>query len=358
MQTYILKRLLLLPPMLLGVTFISFCVMQMAPGMSGGAGGGTGDLSAKRMTRDQQEVLNRTFHLDKPVYLRYLYWLGAIQPTPTKEEIADSERTGVPIPKRGIIFLDFGQSMETKAISVWTRLKDAIPITVLMNVITISIMYFFAIPLGVFSATHQNSFADRTSTVVLFGLYSLPSFWVAVLLIKLMVTVPEAYRLPFQGYQPQNSSELTTLEWLWGCAKHLTLPIICMVYGSFAGLSRYMRTSMIDVVRSDFVRTARAKGLKEFVVIYKHALRNSLIPIITLMGGLLPSLIGGSVILETIFGIPGMGYVGYKALLARDYTLLMATLTIVAALVMIGFLISDLLYTLADPRISFNKGGR
>jgi peptide/nickel transport system permease protein len=357
MQTYILKRLLLLPPMMFGITFISFCVMQMAPGMSGG-GGGSGDLSANRMTRDQQEVLNRTFHLDKPVYMRYLYWLGVIQPKPTPEELADSERTGKPIPWRGIIVLDFGQSMETKTISVWDRLKDAIPITIILNVVTILIMYFFAIPLGVFSATHQNSIADRTSTIALFGLYSLPSFWVAVLLIKLMVEIPREYSLPFQGYQPPNSNDLTTLEWLWGCVKHLTLPIICMVYGSFAGLSRYMRTSMIDVIRSDFVRTARAKGLREFFVIYKHALRNSLIPIITLMGGLLPSLIGGSVILETIFGIPGMGYVGYKALLARDYTLLMANLTIVSFLVMIGFLISDLLYTLADPRISFSKGGR
>lgn len=357
MQTYIIKRLLLLPPMLLGITFISFCVMQLAPGQVGG-GGGSGDMNASKMTRDQYEVMNRTFHLDKPIYKRYLYWLGVIQPVPSKEELAEAERTGKPIEKRGVIWLDFGQSMETKSIKVWTRLADAIPITVLMNVIAIIITYFLAIPLGVYSATNQNSGSDRVITILLFGLYSLPTFWVAVLLIKLMVALPEDMRLPFQGYQPPGSDQLTTLEWLWGSIKHLTLPLLVMTYGSFAGLSRFMRSSMIDVIRSDFVRTARAKGLKEFFVIYKHALRNSLIPMITLLGGLLPGLISGSVILESIFGIPGMGYVAYKALLARDYTLLMANLTVVAFLVMIGFLLTDLLYTIADPRISFDKGGR
>lgn len=357
MQTYILKRLLLLVPMMFGITFISFCVMQLAPGQSGGGGGG-GDLSASRMTRDQWEVMNRTFHLDKPIYKRYLYWLGVMQPEPSKEEVEESVRTGKPIEKRGVIFGDFGQSMETKSIKVWTRLKDAIPITILLNVITILITYFLAIPLGVYSATHQNSLSDRSSTIVTFGLYSLPSFWVAVLLIKLMVAVPAEWRLPFQGYQPPGSDQLTTLEWMLGTAKHLALPILVMTYGGFAGLSRFMRSSMIDVIRSDYVRTARAKGLSEFIVVYKHALRNSLIPMITLLGGLLPGLISGSVILETIFGIPGMGYVAFKALMARDYTLLMADLTIVAFLVMIGFLLTDLLYRVADPRISFEKGGR
>jgi peptide/nickel transport system permease protein len=358
MHTYVLKRLLMLPPMMLGITFISFCVMQLAPGQSGATG--SGEKSASKLTRDQQDVMNRTFHLDQPIHMRYLYWLGAVQPKPGAEELKASAESGAPIPLRGVIFGDFGQSMETKSISVWTRLRDAIPITVVMNLISIVIMYFLAIPLGIFSATHQDSRADRSTTVVLFALYSLPSFWVAVLLIKLMVSPwwLDALRLPFQGYQPTRSDQLTTLEWIWGCMVHLTLPMIVMTYASFAGLSRYMRSSMIDVIRADFVRTARAKGLREFLVVYKHALRNSLIPMITLLGGLLPGMISGSVILETIFGIPGMGYVAYHALLARDYTVLMADLTIVGFLVLIGFLISDLLYTIADPRISFEKGAR
>jgi len=131
-----------------------------------------------------------------------------------------------------------------------------------------------------------------------------------------------------------------------------------MSYSGLAGLSRYMRSSMIDVIRADFIRTARAKGLREFYVVYKHALRNSLIPIITLLGGELPGMIGGSVIIESIFGVPGMGYVGYKALIARDYTVLMADLSLVAVLVMIGFLVSDFLYVAADPRISFESKGQ
>jgi peptide/nickel transport system permease protein len=355
MQTYILKRLLLSIPMLFGITFISFFVMQLAPGGAGGGSGG-GEMAAGKLTKDQRDVMNRAFHLDKPIYMRYLYWLGAAQPVPTPEQLAD-EQLGKPIPKRGIIFGDFGYSMETHSVLVWQRLREAIPITILLNIISFFVIYLLAIPIGIYSATHQYSAGDRISSVTMFMLYSMPSFWVAVLLIKITVMLPPEWRLPFQGIQPDNSEQLTTIEWFYGSAKHLILPIIVMSYGGLAGISRYMRASMIDIIRADFIRTARAKGLVEFFVVYKHALRNSLIPIITLLGGLLPSLIGGSVIVEAIFGVPGMGYVAYKALIARDYTLLMADITIVAVLVMIGFLVSDMLYLFADPRISFEQKG-
>lgn len=355
MQTYIIKRLLLVIPMILGITFISFMVMQLAPGTSGGGGGG-GEMSAGRLTKQQRDVMNRTFHLDKPIVMRYFYWLGVVQPELTQEQRATWEREGKIPKRRGIIFGDFGSSMETPSVSVWERLREAIPITILLNVISFVIIYALAIPIGIYSATHQYSFLDRISTIGMFMLYSLPSFWVAVLLIKLMVTLPPEWRLPFQGLHPTGSDRLTTIVWLWESGKHLVLPIIVMCYAGLAGISRYMRSSMIDVIRADFIRMARAKGLRESLVIYKHALRNSLIPILTLLGGLLPSLIGGSVIIESIFGINGMGFVAYKALLARDYTVLMANLSIVAVLVMIGFLISDLLYMFADPRIKFEKG--
>lgn len=355
MRTYIIKRLLLAIPMLFGITFISFFVMQLAPGSSAGAGGGQ-EMSKNKITKQQLEVMNRAFHLDQPVYMRYLYWLGVVQPAPTPEELEDA-KNGKPIPKHGVIYLDFGYSMETHSITVWQRLREAIPITILLNVISFVVIYLFAIPIGIYSATHQYSWPDRVSTVGMFMLYSMPSFWVAVLLIKLMVMLPADWRLPFQGIQPSGADEMTTLEWLYGSAKHLVLPVIATSYGGLAGISRYMRASMIDIIRADFIRTARAKGLVEFIVVYKHALRNSLIPIITLLGGLLPSLIGGSVIVEAIFGVPGMGLVAYRALIARDYTLLMADITIVAVLVMIGFLISDLLYLFADPRISFEQKG-
>jgi peptide/nickel transport system permease protein len=354
MRTYILKRLLLSIPMLIGITFISFMVMQLAPGAS--AGGGGGEMAAGRVTRDQWKVMNRTFHLDKPVWQRYFYWLGILQPDLTAEQRKEWEQEGTVPDKRGVIFGDFGNSMEIKSVRVIDRLKEAIPVTLLLNALSFLVIYALAIPIGIYSATHQNSLADRTLTVGMFMLYSLPSFWVAVVLIKIMVMLPENWQLPFQNLHPDGSDEMTSIQWLWGTAKHLVLPVAVMSYAGLAGLSRYMRSSMIDVIRADFVRVARAKGLREFIVVYKHALRNSLIPIITLLGGELPGLIGGSVIIESIFGIPGMGFLAFNALKARDYTILMADLTLVAVLVMIGFLISDLLYVVADPRIKFDEG--
>ncbi len=232
--------------------------------------------------------------------------------------------------------------------------KEAIPVTLLFNFLTLILIYMFSIPLGIFSATHQDSKRDKVSTVALFMLYSMPNFWVGILLLRFDVTcLPAEWRLPIQGIHPQNSEHLTLLEWLTSSSHYFILPLIVMSYAQFAGMSRYMRSGMIDTIRADYIRTARAKGLHEFFVVYKHALRNSLIPIITLLGSELPALFSGSVIIEELFGIPGMGKVAYEALLNRDYTVLMADLTIVAVIVMFGFLVSDLLYKVADPRINF-----
>ena len=364
MYVYILKRLLLLIPMTFGITLISFVVMQLAPGTSGGGGGGDGSMAAGRLTAQQQKVMNRTFHLDKPIHHRYLYWLGVWQATPDQDELKQWEKEDEAAlargespssHKKGLLYGDFGYSMQHHSVPVWQRLKEAIPITILYNIISFLVIYTLAIPIGIYSATHPNSTSDRILTVNMFMLYSLPSFWVAILLIKLMVMLPPEWRLPFHGIGPNDGDRMSTLTWLYETSKYLILPIIVMSYGGMAGISRYMRSSMIDIIRADFIRTARAKGVREFRVVYVHALRNSLIPIITLLGGLLPGMIGGSVIIEAIFGIPGMGRVAYQALIARDYTLLMADITIVAVLVMVGFLISDLLYKVADPRIRLEE---
>lgn len=385
MQTYILKRLLLTIPMLFGISFISFLVMQLAPGEAGGGAGGDGAQS-KKITAKQREVMNRTFHLDRHVYERYFYWLGVLQDDPTAGDLVRAERRAVnlklfnsteadreptpeelarvkvtpaeinaQIPKTGILYGDFGNSMQIHSKKVWDLLADAIPVTLLFNVLSLFLIYLFAIPLGIYSATHQGTKIDKISTVSLFMLYSMPNFWLGLLLIKFVVWLPPGMRLPIQGIHPPNSGQLTLLEWIVACSRYFVLPLIVMTYASFAGMSRYMRSGMIDTIRSDYVRTARAKGLREFLVVYKHALRNSLIPIITLLGSELPALFSGSVIVETLFGIPGMGKLAFEALLARDYTVLMADLTIVAVMVMVGFLVSDLLYKIADPRISFEN---
>lgn len=409
MTTYILQRLLLMPLMLLGITLIAFCIIVLSPGTSASNTGA--DMEAGRLSQEQVQVMQQTFHIGEPVYLRYLYWVGLLQPQPyasewrdwskaKARELADSAaeparraelneyihalnaqqrsakdfhdqgaalpekwaamdreiRGQVHVPWRGVLFFDFGQSVATPSISVSQRLMDALPVTLLLNIICIFVIYGAAIPLGIAGAVRHNSFTDRSMTLTLFVLYSLPSFWVALLLIKLMVNLPEQARLPYVGILPSGSDALPTLEFLWEGTQHLILPVICMCYVSMASLSRYMRVGMLDIIRADFIRTARAKGCPESTVIYKHALRNSLIPIVTLLGGLLPGLIGGSFLIESIFSIPGMGLLSYQAVLTHDYTVLMANITIGAVLVMLGILTSDLLYLAVDPRIAFKKG--
>lgn len=265
-----------------------------------------------------------------------------------------------PPPRRGVFYGDLGKSVERPSVTVAQRLWDALPVTLLLNFISILVIYLASIPIGIYSATHQNTMLDRSSTVMLFMLYSLPSFWVAILLLKGMVVLKNAGLpyLPIQGLLPTGSEDLPTLQYLYEGTKHLILPVLALSYASLAGLSRFMRVGMIDIIRSDYIRTARAKGCGEGRVIFKHALRNSLIPVVTLVAGLLPSMIGGSIIIEQIFGINGMGNLAYTAMLTRDYTILMATLTFGSFLTLAGILISDILYVIIDPRISFESGGR
>lgn len=409
MTTYLLKRFLLMPVMLFGITLISFGIIVLAPGTSSG-GPASGDVKAGRLSQQQLQVMQQTFHIGEPWYMRYMYWVGILQAEPYASDwrdlskakarelvgtTTDKERkalleeyivalniqgnattdfrdAGRPLeekfktldadvrkqivfPKHGILFLDFGKSVATPSISVSQRLAEALPITLLINLICFIVIYGASIPIGIMGAVKHNSFLDRSSTIGLFVLYSLPSFWVALLLIKLVVSDVLGFQLPFQGILPTGAERLSTLEYLWEGTKHLVLPVVCLSYASLAVISRYMRVGMLDCIRSDFIRTARAKGCPEEIVIFKHALRNSLIPIATLLGGLLPGMIGGAFIIESIFSIPGMGLVGYQALLNRDYTILMAEITISAVLVMLGILVSDLLYLAVDPRIAFGK---
>jgi peptide/nickel transport system permease protein len=329
MRTYILKRLLLLIPTLLGITLITFLVVQLAPGnpVSRKLQVGEG-VKAEAITQDIVEQTKKLYGLDKPIYVRYWIWV------------------------KQIATLDFGRSYKDHR-PVMQKIEERLPITLALNIISIFLVYTISIPLGVYSAVRQGSLQDRVITFFLFALYSIPSFWLAVVLIYFLGGGEFWDVFPIYGILSPGAESFPfykkALDFLW----HITLPVICLTYGDLAYLSRYQRGSLLEVLHEDFLRTARAKGLPESKVIFKHALRNALIPIVTIIASILPAAIGGSVIIESIFSIPGIGKLGFEAVLSRDYPVIMAIATISAFLTLAGILISDLAYVLVDPRISF-----
>lgn len=335
MSTYVLKRILLFIPTLIAITLITFTISRLAPGDPTELKVG---VSNENMKADEKSQLNQQakdyykqkWGLDKPVYMQYAIWLGNMA-------------TG-----------DFGNSFVDNR-PVMSKILERLPITAAISLIVVALIYVIGIPIGIYSATKQYSFGDRFTTFLLFVLYSLPSFWIATMAIVFLANVEYIKIFPTSGLYTLGSENWSFLDKVWDRLYHLILPVICSALASFAFLSRQMRGSMLEVIRQDYIRTARAKGLKEKTVILKHALRNSLIPIITLLGGIFPALISGSVIVESIFSIPGMGQLAFQALIARDYPLIMAELVLAAVLTMVGLLLVDIMYAFVDPRIAFSK---
>ncbi|MHC5036428.1 MAG: ABC transporter permease [Planctomycetota bacterium] len=254
---------------------------------------------------------------------------------------------------RNLAVLDFGESLQYKGKRVIDLIKTRLKVSVTFALLSFLIAYTVAIPIGVFSAVWKDSIPDRITTIVLFALYSLPSFFTGVILLQVF-TIGKPYKFfPTSGFQGPLAHTYPVLDYLLDVGWHLVLPVLCLSYASFAALSRYMRGGLLEVIRSDYIRTARAKGLSERVVILKHALRNGVIPILTMVGGILPALIGGSVIIEYIFNINGMGLLMIEAIFRRDYNVVMADSIIAGFLVLCGLLLTDILYVLVDPRISF-----
>jgi len=282
------------------------------------------------LTEDAIQKTRELYGLDKPLYVQYGLWV------------------------KRIATLDFGDSIKFNR-PVWDVLKERIPVSIKLTLTAVILAYLISIPLGIYSASHQYTRTDRTMTLVLFTLYSLPSFWVATMLIVFLGGGDFLDLFPVFGLQSISAAKMGYWGRFWDAAWHLVLPVFCMTYASLAVLSRYMRTAMLEVIRQDYITTARAKGLSERKVIFKHALRNSLIPIITLLSVIIPAVVGGSIIIETIFTIPGMGRLMWEAIMARDYPMIMAQLTIVSFLTLFGILLSDILYSTVDPRIAFER---
>ncbi len=324
---YLVRRLLLMVPTLFFITLVSFFVMRLAPG-------NPVELQTELNPRVAAEARQRllAYHgLDKPIHEAYVIWL------------------------KNVLTLDFGRSSMPDRRPVIDKIAERLPITLTINLISFVLVLGLAIPIGIVSATRQDSWLDRLTTIYVFVGFSAPSFWVALLLMILFGV--RLGWLPISGLHSLDAYRMATVEYWLDFGKHLLLPVFIGVFGGLAGLSRYARSSVLEVIRQDYIRTARAKGLPERTVIYKHALRNALLPLLTIFGLSLPGFIGGSVIIENIFAIPGLGQLFYQAVLARDYNMVMASLVIGAVLTMVGNLLADLSYAVANPQIRLGARG-
>lgn len=252
-------------------------------------------------------------------------------------------------PWGGLLALDLGKEMQKKT-PVGKELKKRLAVTVPLSLAAVLLSYLLAIPLGILSVRKQGTKLDVIVTVQLFILYSIPSFWAGLMLVLLFGRTGLDL-LPVIGLHDKDAATLGGWAYTWDTIKHCILPVATMTYGSLAYLSRQMRSGMLDVIRQDYIRTARAKGLSETKVVYKHALRNSLIPVITLFASVLPVLVGGSIIIEKVFDIPGMGKYAFEGLLRRDFYIIMPVTIFVGVMTQIGILLSDITYSLVDPRI-------
>lgn len=318
MRQYIIRRVLQMIPVLFGISVVVFLIFAMAPG---DALSGTVD---PHMTAERKAELRHQLHLDQPKIVQYAYWA-----------------------KNVFLHGNFGESFYFKQ-PVSTVMNTYIWNSFILAIGSFLISILLAVPIGVISATKQYSGFDSFFTVFALIGISMPSFFFGLLLIKWFAVDFQIF--PVSGMH-------TPGEVLSGFANfkdllyHMILPLLVLGLGGLAGLMRYTRSSMLEVIRQDYIRTARAKGLKEKVVIYKHALRNGLIPVITILGFMLPGLFSGAIMTETIFNWPGIGPIELLAVNNRDYYLLMGVTMLLALLTLIGNLLADIIYAVVDPRI-------
>src|SRR5438552_14580394 len=303
MLWYALRRLILALPLLIGITFISFAVIHLAPGEPVDLQAGS--MNAKSSAQARQ-LLREMYGLDQPIATQYWNWLGRLAR------------------------LDFGRSFAPDGRPVLHKITERLPVTLMLNIAELAIIVALAIPIGMASATRQYSLFDKVTTVFVFVGFATPDFWLA-LLCMILFGVQLGW-LPISGLRSLNWEYLSFWRQQWDFLGHLALPILVATFGGLAGFSRYMRQSMLEVVRQDYIQSSRAKGLAEPIVIGNHALRNALLPIVTILGLSLPGLIGGSVIVESIFAIPGMGQLMVQAVFERDYPVIIGNLVIVSTL--------------------------
>jgi peptide/nickel transport system permease protein len=334
MATYFLRRLLYMVPTLLGIAVLSFIVIKQAPGDPARQfERGAGEVSGKseQIAAESVEEFRRLYGLDQPLHVQFYRWL------------------------RRLALFDFGRSIVYKNEKVTTLLMQRLVTTLQIQLLAVLIIYGLAVPAGIVLAVRRNTLLDQALTLGLFVLYSLPSFFIGILLLTFFANAEHLAWFPARGLSdPDLPASAPFWTWLGDRLHHLVLPVAVTAIGNLAYLAMQMRGNMLEVLRQQYIVTGRSKGLPEGKIVLKHALRNSLIPILTIFSTVLPFLIGSSVIVEFVFQIDGMGRLAFESILQRDYNIIMATTVLSAVLTLLGILLSDLLYVLVDPRITFD----
>ncbi len=343
MGKYLLKRLMMLIPTLFGITFVVFGIINLAPGSpveqklqqlrfggaDGGAGGETSSKGQAGVSKEVLDALNKQYGFDKPIHIRYWIWL------------------------KNLSQFDFGESY-TYEEDVTDVVASKLPVSLQFGIVSLILAYAISIPLGIYKAIKDGSTFDQVSSFLLFLAYSIPGFMLAIFLIVFFAGGSFYDFFPIGGLYSDFYDEMTFWERVVDRIYHFVLPTICYTIGSFTTLTILMKNSLIEEIRKDYIRTARAKGVSEKVVYLKHALRNALIPIVTGLGSFLSVFFAGSLLLEKIFQLDGMGLLGFNSLLSRDYNVLMGLVFIQSLLMLVGNIISDIAYVLVDPRIDFS----
>jgi peptide/nickel transport system permease protein len=322
MKSYIIKRILFIIPMLFGISLMLFIVMNIAPGDPASIRYGLNP----EVSIGARANFSKMYDLDKPVLEQYASWM------------------------KRFVTLDFGKSFIDDQ-PVIKKIGARLPATLLLQVTSLIIIFCISLPIGIISAVRRGKFFDRAMTVFVFIGYAMPTFWLGLLLIVFF-----GFKLgwfPVSGMSPWYTTYLSGFASIKDLAWHMVLPVVTTAFGSLAALSRYSRSSMIDALQQNYILTARAKGLTENRVVFVHALRNALLPVVTILGHSLPILISGSFIIETIFAWPGMGRLGYEAIMNYDYPVVMGVGVIATFLTLLGILLSDIIYALVDPRIRY-----
>jgi peptide/nickel transport system permease protein len=361
MISYVIRRLLLIIPTLIGITLVTFSVMAFSPGgLKGALENREGTLDPRARAAIHAFYVKK-YHLDDPLPLQYLRWVGLVSPLGPKEP-------GVGWPAAasfGFKPIDLGESIDARR-PVIDLIKESLPTTLLLNGVTLPFLIGLSIWSGIAAARRRGGVIDVGGGTVLLGLWSIPQIWAGVLVVGFLANRQNLQWFPTAGLHDLRADEMPFLPtlvggfhrgWLLDTMWHLVLPVICLTYGGFAFTSKLTRTAMLENLGADYVRTARAKGVNENVILYRHVLRNGLLPLITSFASLLPGLISGSIIVETIFSIPGMGKLGVDAVFDKDPEMVLSTTLVASVLGLVSFLLADISYALADPRVSFEGSG-